>query len=81
MRSRVGTTDPVDSYLTIATDINTSNTGDGLRAGGGSKKFPRDFGLDTIGGMMDCDPMRFQRKSPSHDGDRAEILQNTSQRE
>ena len=49
--------------------------GGGLRAGGGSKKFPRDFGLDTIGGMMDCDPMRFQRKSPSHDGDRAEILQ------
>ena len=28
LRSRVGTTDRVDSYLTIATDINTSNTGD-----------------------------------------------------
>lgn len=28
LRSRVGTTDPVDSYLTIASDLNTSNTGD-----------------------------------------------------
>jgi len=49
--------------------------GGGMRGGGGSKRFPRDFGLDTIGGMMDCDPMRFQRKTPSRDGDRGEILQ------
>ncbi|KAL9181872.1 hypothetical protein ACHAXT_012215 [Thalassiosira profunda] len=47
----------------------------GMRAGGGSKRFPRDFGIDTIGGMMGCDPMRFQRKSPAPDGDRSAILQ------
>ena len=28
LRSRAGTTNPVDSHLTIATDINTSSTGD-----------------------------------------------------
>ena len=28
LKSRVGTTNPVDSYLTIATDIITSSTGD-----------------------------------------------------
>ncbi|KAL7552904.1 hypothetical protein ACHAWF_016156 [Thalassiosira exigua] len=49
--------------------------GGGLRAGGGSKRFPRDFGIDTIGGMMDCDPIRFQRRSHSQDGDRGAILQ------
>lgn len=47
----------------------------GIRGGGGSKRFPPDFGIDTIGGMMDCDPIRFQRKSPSADGDRRDILQ------
>jgi len=46
-----------------------------MRGGGGSKRFPRDFGIDTVGGMMECDPMRFQRRSPSRDGDRGEILQ------
>ena len=46
----------------------------GMRSGGGSKKFPRDFGIDTIGGIMGCDPMRFQRRRPAQDGDRGEIL-------
>lgn len=31
-------------------------------------------GLDVIAGMMGCDPMRFQRKSPSLDRDREELL-------
>ena len=49
--------------------------GGGLRGGGGSKHFPRDFGIDIIGGMMDCDPIRFQRKcQSSEDGDRREVL-------
>ena len=46
----------------------------GMRGGGGSKRFPRDFGMDVIGGMMGCDPMQFQRKTPARDGDRGEIL-------
>ena len=50
-------------------------SGGGMRGGGGSRRFPRDFGIDTIGGMMDCDPVRFQRRSPSADGDRSEILE------
>ena len=45
-----------------------------MRSGGGSKKFPRDFGIDTIGGIMGCDPMRFQKRRPAQDGDRVEIL-------
>ena len=47
----------------------------GYASGGGSRRFPRDFGIDMIGGMMDCDPVRFQRRSPSADGDRLEILE------
>jgi hypothetical protein len=49
--------------------------GGGMRGGGGSKRFSRDFGIDIIGGMMDCDPIRFQRKSLSGDGDRSELVQ------
>lgn len=51
-----------------------ASAGGGRRGGGGSKRFPRDFGMDVIGGMVGCDPMRFQRKTPSQDGDRGEIL-------
>jgi len=28
-----------------------------------SSEFPRDFGLDTLAGMMEVDPVRFQRKA------------------
>ncbi|KAL7525395.1 hypothetical protein ACHAXR_001866 [Thalassiosira sp. AJA248-18] len=57
-------------------DNTNGGIGGGLRGMGGSKTFPRDFGFDTIGGVMECDPIRFQRKkSPSRDGDRGEILQ------
>eukprot|EP00536_Pseudo-nitzschia_multiseries_P010404 jgi/Psemu1/242929/estExt_Genewise1.C_3180006 len=28
-----------------------------------SSEFPRDFGLDTLAGMMELDPVRFQRKA------------------
>lgn len=52
----------------------TTSAGVGMRGGGGSKQFHKDFGLDVIGGMMGCNPMRFQRKTQSHDGDRGEIL-------
>ena len=51
-----------------------ASAGGGMRGGGGSKRFPRDFGMDVIGGMMGCDPMQFQRKTPARDGDRGEIL-------
>ena len=49
--------------------------GGGMRAGGGSRGFQRDFGVDTIGGMMDCDPVRFNRNRPAADGDRKAILE------
>jgi hypothetical protein len=46
----------------------------GMRASGGSKCFSRDFGIDTISGMMELDPVRFQRRQRSSDGDRSAIL-------
>mmetsp|Transcript_30551 Transcript_30551/g.61295 ORF Transcript_30551/g.61295 Transcript_30551/m.61295 type:complete len:531 (+) Transcript_30551:100-1692(+) len=47
----------------------------GMRASGGSKSFGRDFGIDTIAGMMELDPpVRFQRRQRSSDGDRSAIL-------
>mmetsp|Transcript_19789 Transcript_19789/g.42552 ORF Transcript_19789/g.42552 Transcript_19789/m.42552 type:complete len:524 (-) Transcript_19789:59-1630(-) len=51
------------------------NGGGGLRglSGGDSRGF-RDFGIDTIAGMMELDPIRFQKKQPAKDGDRAVIL-------
>ena len=49
--------------------------GGGMRAGGGSRGFQMDFGVDTIGGMMDCDPVRFNRNRPAADGDRKAILE------
>ena len=55
-------------------DAGEPSAGGGTRGVGGSKRFPRDFGIDVIGGMMGCDPMRFQRKTPAQDGDRVEIL-------
>ena len=42
-------------------------------SGGDSRGF-RDFGIDTIAGMMELDPIRFQKKQPAKDGDRAVIL-------
>ncbi|GFH54255.1 hypothetical protein CTEN210_10731 [Chaetoceros tenuissimus] len=39
-----------------------------------SNKFPKDFGLDTIAGMMELDPMRFNRKQKSADFDRGAVL-------
>ena len=49
--------------------------GGGMREAGGSKRFSQDFGVDIIGGMMNYDPIRFQRNIPSGDDDRREILQ------
>jgi len=46
----------------------------GMQASGGSKSFGRDFGIDTIAGMMELDPVRFQRRQRSPDGDRSAIL-------
>ena len=46
----------------------------GMRASGGSKSFPRDFGIDTIAGMMELDPVRFQRRQRSSDGDRKSAI-------
>ncbi|KAL7491046.1 hypothetical protein ACHAWT_000536 [Skeletonema menzelii] len=46
----------------------------GMRASGGSKSFRNDFGIDTIAGMMELDPVRFQRRQRSADGDRSAIL-------
>jgi len=39
-----------------------------------SSAFPKDFGLDTIAGMMQLDPVRFNRKTRAADGDRAAVL-------
>lgn len=36
--------------------------------------FPKDFGVDTIAGMMDLNPVRFDRKPKAVDYDRAKIL-------
>ena len=47
----------------------------GIRASGGSKSLSRDFGIDTVAGMMELDPIRFQRRQRSSDGDRSAILQ------
>lgn len=47
----------------------------GIRASGGSKSLSRDFGIDTIAGMMELDPIRFQRRQRSSDGDRSAISQ------
>ena len=39
-----------------------------------SNAFPKDFALDTIAGMMQLDPVRFNRKQRAADGDRAAVL-------
>ncbi len=39
-----------------------------------AKSFPKDFGVDTIAGMMELDPLRFNRKSKAADYDRKDIL-------
>lgn len=38
-----------------------------------SSNFPRDFGNDTIAGMMEMDPLRFRRKE-AHQGEKESIL-------
>lgn len=45
----------------------------GLKASGVSKRFSRDFGIDTIAGMMELDPVRFHRRQWSAEGDRRAI--------
>jgi len=56
--------------------------GMGLGAGGGggggrgnSNAFWRDFGMDTIAGMMGLDPLKFRRRPSARDGDKARILE------
>jgi hypothetical protein len=39
-----------------------------------SKDFPRDFGVDTIAGMMEMDPMRFRRNQKARPEQRQGIL-------
>lgn len=39
-----------------------------------SSQFPKDFGADTIAGMMELDPMRFNRKPKAADFDRGDVL-------
>lgn len=39
-----------------------------------NKKFPKDFGLDTIAGMMELDPMKFNRKPKASDYDRGAVI-------
>ena len=40
-----------------------------------SGSFPRDFGLDTIAGMMELDPVKFNRKKKAPDDDRGEVAE------
>ena len=60
-------------------DENVGGYGGGGRGGGGlgggSKSFSREFGIDTVAGMMELDPIRFQRRHPARDGDRDKILE------
>ena len=56
-------------------DIDGGGGSVGIRASGGSKSLSRDFGIDTVAGMMELDPIRFQRRQRSSDGDRSAILQ------
>mmetsp|Transcript_182 Transcript_182/g.338 ORF Transcript_182/g.338 Transcript_182/m.338 type:complete len:468 (+) Transcript_182:58-1461(+) len=39
-----------------------------------NEKFPKDFGLDIIAGMMELDPMKFNRKPKASDHDRGAVL-------
>ena len=41
-----------------------------------SSDFPRDFGLDTLAGMMELDPVRFHRKKKFPKGFEAELVSN-----
>jgi len=38
--------------------------------------FPKDFGVDTIAGMMDMEPLSFNRKrKSSHDEERKAVIE------
>lgn len=39
-----------------------------------SSEFPRDFGLDTLAGMMELDPVRFHRKKKFPQGFESELI-------
>ena len=39
-----------------------------------TQSFPKDFSLDTIAGMMDLDPMKFNRKKKAPDYDRDAVM-------
>jgi hypothetical protein len=39
-----------------------------------SEKFPKDFGLDIIAGLLELDPMKFNRKPKATDQDRGSIM-------
>ena len=39
-----------------------------------SSDFPRDFGLDTLAGMMEVDPIRFHRKAKFPKGLEAKLV-------
>lgn len=43
-----------------------------------SSSFPRDFGLDTLAGMMELDPVRFHRKKKFPKGFEAELVADFS---
>jgi hypothetical protein len=40
-----------------------------------NQSFPKDFAADTIAGMMELDPLRFNRKKKAADYDRAAVLE------
>jgi len=39
-----------------------------------TSSFSKDFGIDTIAGMMDMEPVRFNRKLKASDDDRKAVL-------
>jgi len=39
-----------------------------------NESFPKDFAFDTIAGMMELDPLKFNRKKKAADNDRGAVL-------
>ena len=41
-----------------------------------SSRFPRDFAVDTVGGMMHMDPMRFRRRQKTNESEERKLIRS-----